>query len=100
MTADRNYVVTGDHCDWPMFETYEEACDFVDRYGGVGWDRDSIELLVDPHEIGRLWAVLDEAYREDSGLSVWHDHPELGLQERYVAWLDAEEARENREREA
>ncbi len=36
-------------------------------------------------------AVLDKAYREDTGLAIWHNHPELELPKRYAEWLDEEE---------
>lgn len=71
--------VTGCHCGFKS-----------DLNQQGGYADDVVDHLL---KVGReaMQTILDEAYREDTGLTVWSEHPELRLQERYEAWLDDEE---------
>lgn len=67
-----------------------DPCGMMHTYDSQGKKLDPCAF--DASRVDELQQVIDEAYREDTGLTVWHEHPELRLQERYEAWLDAREA--------
>lgn len=51
------------------------------RESAISWERHA----------QRLERVLDEAYDEDCGLTTWHNHPDLGLKERYESRLGGDD---------